>query len=110
MKFFDSLREKFAPGFDARERLRVAQLGEKLEAFVESGAFDVFDEAILQPMEKESFEAFKTLAPGSKDEIIQTQKMAQIVAEIRRRLEKKIRNGLDARQQILDDSTQEGER
>lgn len=109
MRFWDKLQEKLLPGFDLREQERVARSGEKLEAFVETGAFDVLISEVLDPMEREAFEVFKKLSPNDPIEIIQAQKMAQIVSEIKRRVEKKIQQGLEARKQIIENSTQEGE-
>lgn len=110
MKFLDKLRDKINPFFDKNERIRIAQAGERMEAFVESGAYDAFNDEILAPMESEAFEVLKRVSPTEIADIIQAQKMAQIVSEIRRRLEKKILVGIETRRQILNDSTQqEGE-
>lgn len=109
MKFWDRLKERLSPGFDQQERVRIAHSGEKLEAFVASGSFDVLIDEVLDPMERESFEAFKKIDPTNSIEVLQTQKMAQIVGEIKRRVEKKIEAGLMARKLILENSTQEGE-
>lgn len=109
MQFWDKLKAKFGPTAGQDAVVKIAQDGERLERLVESGAFDVLLELILDPMERESFEAFKKIDPSQMVEILQTQKMAQVVTEIKRRVESKIQSGLHARQQLLDDSTpQEG--
>jgi hypothetical protein len=105
MKFWDKLKAKLGPEADQAARLKLAKDGERLESFVETGAFDVLIELVLDPMEKEAFEAFKKIDPSETLEVLQTQKLAQVVAEIKRRVESKIQAGLFARQQLLDDST-----
>jgi hypothetical protein len=109
--FWDKLRNRLSPGFDKTERVRISQEGEQLEALVESGHFETLITLVLDPMDRESFEAFKKLEPGDSMGVIQTQKMSQIVDEIKRRVARKIEAGIAARQQILSDSNpQEGER
>jgi hypothetical protein len=110
MRFLDKLRDRLLPNYDIRARMRLAESGEKLQSFLETGAFDVLISEVLDPMEKEAFEAFKKLPPNDAISIIQTQKMAQIVDEIKRRVERKISAGLSAKQQIVNDSNpEEGE-
>lgn len=65
MTFWDKLRNRLSPGFDKTERVRISQEGERLEALVESGHFETLITLVLDPMDRESFEAFKKLEPLS---------------------------------------------
>lgn len=107
MKFWDKLKAKYSPEYDQEETKRVAFEGEKLELFVSSGNFDILIEHILDPMEKEAFAAFTKIDPSSTLEIMQTQKIAQVVSVIKQKVESKIQAGLLARQQLIENSIPE---
>ena len=105
MKFWDKLKSKYATEYDVEETRRVAMESEKLESFVASGSFDVLIDLVLDPMEKDAFAAFTKIEPTDTVAIMQTQKIAQVVNEIKRKVEIKIQAGLLARQQLIENST-----
>lgn len=107
MKFWDKLKAKYSSDYDHEETKRIALESERLETLVSNGSFDVFIELILDPMEKEAFKAFTKIDPSDTLAIMQTQKIAQIVNEIKKNVEIKIQAGLSARQQLVENSTTE---
>lgn len=108
MKFWDKLKTKYSQDYDLEETKRIAMDGDKLTDIVSNGSFDVLVDLILDPMEKEAFLAFTKIDPSNMIEIMQTQKIAQVVNEIKKKIEIKIQAGVLARQQLLNSTPEEG--
>lgn len=104
MRFWDKLINRSQDVYGNGERVRIAKEAERLESVVHNGSFDILIELIFDPMEKEAFEVFKKIDPNATMEIVQAQKMAQIIAEIKRRVESKILEGNLVRQQLIEES------
>ena len=72
------------------ESNRIMQVGDWLEELISHKYWHVFEEHILNEIWNDSFKAFQRIDPSEINAIIQTQKMGQVVDEIKRRLENKI--------------------
>ena len=97
----DWLKAIFAgPKNPVQDWARESKVGEKLEALVASGALEVLWEEILGPMDQEAYEAFLKQDPADFNAVAQTQKMSQVIADIRKRVERKIELGRFARQKL----------
>lgn len=70
-----------------------AQVGEQLERFLREGPYDVLNKLVLIPLEEAAFKAFTQVNPSELHEVIQTQKMAQMINQIRSTIESKIAEG-----------------
>jgi hypothetical protein len=80
--------------------LRDSKAGERLEGLVSSGALEVLWDEVLAPMDQEAYEAFLKQDPSDFNAVAQTQKMSQVIADIRKRVERKIELGRFARQKL----------
>ncbi len=74
-----------------------AQKGEFFERFLKSKEWAVFDEEILERLDRKAFETFKRVDPNNKIEIIQTQMMSKIINQIRREIDNIVEEGRLAR-------------
>ena len=80
--------------------MQKAQEGEQLDRFLREGPYDVLNKLILIPLEEAAFKAFTKVNPSELHEVIQTQKMAQMIQEIRRTIESRIAEGRMAAQNL----------
>lgn len=108
MKFFDKLKAKYSENHDFEELKRTAMEGDKLTDFVSTGAFDILISLVLDPMEQAAFVEFTKVDPANTFEVIQIQKIYQVINEIKKRVDTKIQAGIMARQQLLDSTPEEG--
>lgn len=69
------------------------QVGEQLDRFLREGAYDVLNKFVLIPLEEAAFKAFTQVNPSELHEVIQTQKMAQMISQIRSTIETQIAEG-----------------
>lgn len=107
MNFLDSLKRKFTPEGRRSDLLDAAKTGETLESFVEEGHFQVLIDLVFEEMEREAYEQFKKLDPQDVMGVAQVQKVGQVLKEVRRRVELKIKRGFEARQQLSEAPNQE---
>lgn len=77
-----------------------ARVADRLEGMVSTGSLDVLWDEILAPMDQEAYEAFQKMDPSDFNAVAQAQKVSQVVADIRKRVERKIELGRFARQKI----------
>lgn len=94
------------PGADLEAAARV---GEQLEQMVEDPKFQMLLDEVLDPLQKEAFEAFTKLDPSDQSAVTQTQKVNWVVDEIKRRIERKIDQGRQARAQLLQRNEEESQ-
>jgi hypothetical protein len=80
--------------------IRKSEEGELLDRFLREGSYDVLNKLILIPLEEAAFKAFSQVNPSELHEVIQTQKMAQIIREIRSTIESKVAEGRLAAHQL----------
>ena len=80
--------------------VRDSKSGERLESLVASGAMEALWEEILAPMDQEAYETFMKMDPSDFNAVAQTQKLSQVIADIRKRVERKIELGRFARQKL----------
>ena len=80
--------------------VKESKAGERLEGLVSSGGMETLWEEILSPMDQEAYEAFLKQDPADFNAVAQTQKMSQVIADIRKRVERKIELGRFARQKL----------
>jgi len=73
--------------------------GQILEEFRISG-LPVLDEHILRPLEEQAFEAFKTIDPSDQVQVMETQKMSQMICQIRKQIDAYIQEGKLATQTL----------
>lgn len=101
MVFFNWLAGKFR-GADLPEDKYLADIktGKRLETLVQNGSLDVLWEEILEPMDREAFELFKTIDPSDFNAVNQAQKISAVVHDIRKRVHRKIEDGLRAQQTL----------
>lgn len=86
---------------DYQSLLEKSRIGESLNAFLHgTGGYDVLNNFILVPLEEEAFIAFTKVDPGDSIQVIETQKMAQIIQTIRRTIETRIAEGQLARETL----------
>lgn len=78
---------------DYQTLLDKARVGEALDAFLREGPYDVLNKLVLIPLEEAAFKTFTLVDPSQIHEVIQTQKMAQIIHQIRATIETKIAEG-----------------
>lgn len=111
MRFWDKAKKMVGQSeFNLREHQDIAMAGDALQRVISSGAMETLEREIFEPMERDAFEVFKKIAPDNTLEILQAQKISQVIQEIRRRINKKIDMANEARQSILENSTlKEGE-
>lgn len=77
-----------------------SSVGELLEHFLSSGAYDVLDNHILKPLEHGAFETFTKVNPNEAAEIIQAQMMWKVIQQIRGRIGTAIAEGNLARENL----------
>lgn len=80
--------------------VRDSKAGGRLEGLVSSGGLELLWDEILGPMDQEAYEAFLKQDPADFNAVAQTQKMSQVIADIRKRVERKIELGRFARQKL----------
>lgn len=109
LKFLEAVSARLGrrPKTELEELKSQAFSGEKLEELVLSGHLDLLQKEILDPMEWEAYEAFKKVDPADFNAVCQTQKMGQVVDMIKKRLERKIELGRQARVRIVELAIQE---
>lgn len=79
--------------FSNEDLIRKAEIGEQLDRFLREGAYDVLNKLVLIPLEEAAFKAFTQVNPSELHEVIQTQKMAQMISQIRSTIETRIAEG-----------------
>jgi hypothetical protein len=97
------------PETPADELQRQANVGESMENLVKGGWMNLLAEHVLDPMQQEAFESFKKLVPSDFDSICQAQKLGQVVDEIKKRVDRKIELGRQARKRIIELATEENQ-
>ena len=85
---------------DYQALVNKVQVGEQLDRFLREGAYDVLNKFILIPLEEAAFKTFTQVNPSELHEVIQTQKMAQMIMQIRRTIETQIAEGRLAAQTL----------
>ena len=71
----------------------ISTIGDNLRDFRDKGALELLEKHILIPMEKGAFEAFKKIDPSDTVQVMETQKLSQIIDQIRATIEQKIQEG-----------------
>lgn len=86
-----------------RDLEQEAVKGERMENFYRGGAYEILNAEILMPFEAEVVNTIKNPAFSieNREQLYQFQASLRVIQQIRERIEKKIRAGMDARAQIL---------
>lgn len=71
----------------------LSTIGDNFRDFRDKGPLDLLEKYVLTPMEKGAFEAFKKVDPSDTVQVMETQKMSQIIDQIRAAIEQKIQEG-----------------
>jgi hypothetical protein len=95
------------PNEEMNRLLEISKIGDDLKNFKEEGGYAILQKYILDPFEKEAFEAFQDVIATDVDSVIETQMMGKIVRRIRQAIEIKINEGMLAKSQLKNNS--EGE-
>lgn len=79
---------------------KAARAGEVLEGFIAHGGWDVIEEKILAPMEKNAFKVFQGVNPKEIEDVISAQMQAAIIDEIRSKVISTVEEGRMSREYI----------
>lgn len=71
----------------------ISTIGDNLRDFRDKGPLELLEKYVLIPMEKGAFEAFKKVDPSDTVQVMETQKLSQIIDQIRATIEQKIQEG-----------------
>ena len=86
-----------------RELTAISAMGDRLENFFRGGSYELLNQEILVPFEQEIVNTLKNPAFSieNKEQLYQFQAGLRVVNQIRERIERKIKAGLDARVQMV---------